>query len=72
MAEWKKVNFNAQNILHRTEKAVLIASIVRNQTVLIPSGTDCLMPGDSIIVIADPRRMLSNLTDIFRESGVNA
>ena len=56
----------------RLKKAVLIASIVRNQTVLIPSGTDCLMPGDSIIVIADPRRMLSNLTDIFRESGVNA
>ena len=56
----------------KLKKAVLIASIVRNQTVLIPSGTDCLMPGDSIIVIADPRRMLSNLTDIFRESGVNA
>ena len=53
----------------KLKKAILIASIVRNQTVLIPSGSDRLMPGDSIIVIADPRRMLSNLTDIFVTAG---
>lgn len=53
----------------RLKKATLIASIVRNQQVIIPTGQDVLMKGDSIIVIADPRRMISNLTDIFLENG---
>ena len=49
----------------KLKKAVLIATIVRNQQVIIPSGQDMLMRGDTIIVVADPRRMISNLTDIF-------
>ena len=56
----------------KLKKAILIASIVRNQQVIIPTGRDVLMRGDSIIVIADPRRMISNLTDIFSENGGNA
>lgn len=53
----------------KLKKAILIASIVRNQQVIIPTGQDVLMKGDSIVVIADPRRMISNLTDIFLENG---
>ena len=56
----------------KLKKAVLIASIVRNEQVIIPDGNTCLMRGDSIIVIADPRRMISNLTDIFLDNGGNA
>jgi hypothetical protein len=53
----------------KLKKAILIASIVRNQRVIIPSGQDVLMGGDSIVVIADPRRKIANLTDIFLENG---
>lgn len=56
----------------KLKKAILIASIVRNQKVIIPSGKDVLMRGDSIVVIADPRRKIANLTDIFLENGGNA
>ena len=52
--------------------STLIASIVRNQKVIIPGGQDCLMRGDSIVVIASADRMISNFADIFRERGGEA
>jgi len=52
--------------------STLIASIVRNQRVIIPGGQDCLMRGDSIVVIASAERMISNFADIFRERGGEA
>ncbi len=56
----------------KLKKAILIAGIVRNQNVIIPGGSDVIMRGDTIIVIADPRRMISSLSDIFLENGGNA
>ena len=56
----------------KLKKAILLAGIVRNQNVIIPGGSDCMMRGDTIIVVADPRRMISNLADIFLENGGNA
>ena len=56
----------------KLKKAILLAGIVRNQNVIIPSGSDCMMRGDTIIVVADPRRMISNLADIFLDNGGNA
>ena len=54
------------------QPSILIASIVRNQRVIIPGGQDCLMRGDSIVVIARASQMVSNLTDIFRNRGGEA
>ena len=54
------------------QQSILIASIVRNQRVIIPGGQDCLMHGDSIVVIARASQMVSNLTDIFRNRGGEA
>ena len=56
----------------KLKKAILLAGIVRNQNVIIPGGSDCMMRGDTVIVVADPRRMISNLADIFLENGGNA
>ena len=53
----------------KLKKAILIAGIVRNQNVIIPGGSDVIMRGDTIIIVADPRRMISNLADIFLENG---
>ncbi len=44
---------------------ILIASIIRNEEVIIPKGSDCLMPGDSIVVVTTSEQAISTLTDIF-------
>ena len=45
----------------------LIASILRGQRVIIPKGNDCMLAGDSVVVVAEPYRTISNLTDIFAD-----
>ncbi len=35
----------------RIRKGVLIGAIIRNNAVIIPSGQDCLLPGDLVIVV---------------------
>ena len=47
----------------------LIASILRGQRVIIPGGDDCMLAGDSVVVVAEPHRTISNLTDIFSDRG---
>lgn len=49
----------------RLKPGILIATIIRNQQVITPTGSDCMTPGDSIIVIANTEKAISNLTDIF-------
>ena len=44
---------------------ILIASIIRDYQVIIPKGSDCLMPGDSIVVITTSDQAIIRLTDIF-------
>ncbi|MBR5521808.1 MAG: Trk system potassium transporter TrkA [Oscillospiraceae bacterium] len=44
---------------------VLIASIIRNYEVIIPKGSDCLMPGDSIVVVTTSDQAIIKLSDIF-------
>jgi len=51
----------------RLKPKTLIASIVRRQKVIIPKGDDCLMAGDSVVVVAEAVRAVSNLTDIFED-----
>ena len=45
-----------------------MASIVRGQKVIIPQGGDCLLAGDSVVIVAEAYRAVSNLTDIFADS----
>ena len=53
--------------LHLKPKT-LVASIVRGQKVIIPQGGDCLLAGDSVVIVAEAYRAVSNLTDIFADS----
>lgn len=46
---------------------ILIASILRGQRVIIPKGNDCMMAGDSVVVVAEAQRAISNLRDIFAD-----
>ncbi len=45
---------------------VLIACIVREGKALVPKGSDCIMPGDSVLVVTANQRLM-NLGDILAE-----
>ncbi len=44
---------------------ILVANIVRGNQVIIPKGDDCMLPGDSIVIVTTSDQAISNLTDIF-------
>ncbi len=46
---------------------ILIASIIRENEVIIPKGSDCLLPGDSIVVVTTSDQAISRLSDIFAD-----
>lgn len=48
------------------KKNVLIAGIVRNRKIIIPSGDDCLKPKDKVIVLAANQR-INKLSDILAQ-----
>lgn len=43
---------------------ILVAGIIRNGETIIPSGTDCIMPGDRVIIIS-ARQGIKALSDIL-------
>lgn len=49
----------------RLEPHILVANIIRDENVIIPKGDDCILPGDSIVVVASSEHAISNLNDIF-------
>ena len=49
------------------KKNILIAAILRNDTMIVPNGHDTLQAGDRIIIITAHTR-LQNLNDIFKDS----
>lgn len=49
----------------RLKPNILIASIIRDYQVIIPKGSDCLMPGDSIVVVTTSDQAIIRLSDIF-------
>ena len=53
--------------LHLKPKT-LVASIVREQKVIIPQGGDCMRSGDAVVIVAEAQRAVSNLTDIFADN----
>ncbi|MBQ3404583.1 MAG: Trk system potassium transporter TrkA [Oscillospiraceae bacterium] len=48
----------------RLKKGILLASIIRRGQIIIPSGSDCIVEGDSVIVISNGK-VLMDLNDIF-------
>ncbi len=62
-------NFEYSNVPLREillKRNVLIAGIVRGRKPLIPTGNDCIMPDDRVIVIAAGQK-LGNLADIVEK-----
>lgn len=55
-------NCAIQNLTLRPN--ILLGTITRGDTVIIPSGADVLMPGDSVVVVTSTER-LSSLDDIL-------
>ena len=55
-------NCTIQNLTLRPN--ILLGTITRGDTVIIPSGADVLMPGDSVVVVTSTER-LSSLDDIL-------
>lgn len=47
---------------------ILIASIMRNNHVIIPKGNDCIQAGDSVVVVTTSNQTVANLSDIFHAS----
>jgi trk system potassium uptake protein TrkA len=50
-------------------KGVLVASIVRNNDIIIPHGKDVVKPGDSVILISKGKHF-SDLNDIIAPGGI--
>lgn len=48
----------------KTKKNILIASIIRNNEVIIPFGNDIILPGDSVIIVTNGI-FLDDLNDIL-------
>ena len=51
---------------------VLIACISRNYQIIIPGGDDCIKPRDTIIVVTDSERSVSDLKDVFEKDAVKS
>ena len=45
-------------------KGFLITCIVRNNRIIIPSGNDCILPGDKVIIVT-PQGLMKGLKDIL-------
>lgn len=57
------VNIPLSNL--KLQKSVLIAGIIRGRKTLIPTGSDCIMAGDRVVVISENRK-LNDLADILK------
>ena len=49
-----------------TVRGVLIACIVRDGEVIIPSGADVILPGDTVVIVTSARNRMDNVGDIIR------
>ena len=49
------------------KKNLLICTIIRNGKIITPSGKDCIMNGDTVIVVTT-NKGLTDITDILERS----
>jgi trk system potassium uptake protein TrkA len=47
------------------KKNVLVASILRDQKVIIPRGNDCILPGDHVVIVSE-LMALHDITDVLK------
>ena len=47
------------------KKNVLVASILRDQKVIIPRGSDCILPGDHVVIVSE-LMALHDITDVLK------
>ena len=52
----------------RLKKNILVACITRLDHVIIPQGSDRLLPGDIVIIVVTADQTLNDLNDILAES----
>jgi trk system potassium uptake protein TrkA len=64
----KYLNIKLQDI--KLKKGILIACITRRNKVVIPSGSDHMQIGDTVVVVTTASRAIVDLNDIF-ENGTN-
>jgi trk system potassium uptake protein TrkA len=50
----------------RTVDGLLIACIMRGDTVTIPSGNDAIRKGDTVVVVTTSGRQMDSIGDIIR------
>ena len=49
----------------RKRQNTLVAAIARNRQLIIPSGNDCLLPEDRVVIVAPRDVTISELKDVF-------
>ena len=49
----------------RKRKNTLVAAIARNRKLIIPTGNDCLLPEDRVVIVAPRDVTVSELKDVF-------
>lgn len=54
----------------RLRSNLLIACVTRINDVIIPKGDDCILPGDSVVVVTTADQPLATLNDIFDREAV--
>lgn len=61
----KNIRLPFKSTEFRTRENVLIGSLIRNNSVIIPDGDSSILPGDHVVVIAKADHGLATLDDIF-------
>ncbi len=49
----------------KLKKNVLVASLIRDDELIIPGGTSCVNKGDKVIIVSDKKHHIENLNEIF-------
>ena len=63
-ADFKQVNIPLRDL--ELNKNILIAGIIRDRKPIIPSGDDCIMKNDKVIVVVTSDQRLNDLSDIVK------
>ncbi len=62
--DFKQVNIPLRDL--ELKKNILIAGIIRDRKPIIPSGDDCIMKNDKVIVVVASDQRLNDLSDIVK------
>lgn len=63
-ADFKQVNIPLRDL--ELKKNILIAGIIRERKPIIPTGDDCIMKNDKVIVVVASDQKLNDLSDIVK------